>query len=302
MTQRVVEFKFPVKTVVVAGVSFLALLVGVSNTYFIQPGETAVVTRAGNLDAIWSQGMHFSLPLVSSVTRFDNRMASMTTDKLNTYTIDNQEVDATLVIQYSVPASSVKFVFTEVGDIKSKLYNMAVSRWKSEAGNVNVSDMANQRKNIERKVFNVVKDEAKRLYGVDVADVQLFNLDYQESYRLAQAKAATVKTEIEFASGQQTKAEIEAKTAKITASGQADKAIEEARGRAQSVALEKKAEADGIALVGSAQAEAQRKLADALTANPNLVAYQQAKQWNGQLPVNIYGSAPIPYMNVPQGK
>ena len=35
----------------------------------------------------------------------------------------------------------------------------------------------------------------------------------------------------------------------------------------------------------------------ALSQNQNLVAYEAVQKWDGKLPVNMYGSAPLPFID-----
>jgi len=62
--------------------------------------------------------------------------------------------------------------------------------------------------------------------------------------------------------------------------------------------LQAQAEAKGIQLRGEAQAAAIKAQADALKANTELVNLRRAERWDGKLPTNIYGSAPLPFLNV----
>ncbi len=291
------QFTHNWKKYLLGGAAALTVLVGWSNYYSVEPYERVVVTRAGNFQTVSEPGPHFTIPFITKLTWYDLRIVQFSTDKLNTYTVDNQEVDAIMVVQYVIPEKEVEYLFTSVGDPKNKLYNMVVDRWKIEAGKVNVSDIANNRGKLVKEVSAVVKTEAARLYHVNVLDVQLFNLDYQESYRTAQAKAATVKTEIESSEGLKTKARIDADTAKIAASGLANQAIETARGQSESVRLNAVAEAQRIKVVGESQAAAQELMAKALTSNPELVDLERAKRWNGTLPQNVYAGTPIPFLN-----
>lgn len=72
------------------------------------------------------------------------------------------------------------------------------------------------------------------------------------------------------------------------AKAEADKAVEEARGVADSTLLRAKAEAEAIRIRG-----------DALRSNAELVDLTLAEKWDGKLPVNMYGSAAVPFINVP---
>ena len=132
--------------------------------------------------------------------------------------------------------------------------------------------------------------------------MQLPNLDYQQSFRDAQAQAAVVKTQIEQAQGLRLKASIDAETARTKAAGEANAAIEAARGRAQSLQLEAEAQAHAVLIKGQAEAQAQQLMADALSRNAALVEYQKAMRWDGQLPQNVYAGTPIPFFQPDHGQ
>lgn len=60
-----------------------------------------------------------------------------------------------------------------------------------------------------------------------------------------------------------------------------------------------------IKIAAQAEAEAMRIKTNALAASKSLIEYErvqvekiQAERWNGQLPTNMYGSAPLPIMNL----
>lgn len=96
----------------------------------------------------------------------------------------------------------------------------------------------------------------------------------------ATQKAMTRENEI-----QQTKAE-------------AQKAIEEARGVAESKLAVAQAEASATKLKGEAEAIAIEAKSKALTQNPQLVQYEIANKWNGQLPTTTFGASSIPMLNL----
>jgi regulator of protease activity HflC (stomatin/prohibitin superfamily) len=280
------------------GIAAVAALSVVSGCFFnVDQNERAVVSRNGAFAYVAEPGLHFKIPFIDHTTQFPTDLLSFTTGKLNTYTIDNQEVDAVLRVQYRLPESAIEYTFANNRNYSSMLEGMVISRWKTAAGRVNVTDIANNRGKLVSDVGLIVKDEAKRLYQIDVIDVQLPDLDYQASFRDAQAKAAVVKTEIESAEGNKRKASVNAETAKIVAEGEANRAIEAARGLAESTRLQAQAEAGAIQIKGEAQAKSQELLAKALSANSNLVSLTYAQRWDGKLPVNMLGSAPLPLID-----
>lgn len=89
-----------------------------------------------------------------------------------------------------------------------------------------------------------------------------------------------------------------AETAKIRAEGDANAVRARAAGDADARILHATAEAKAIQLQGEAQAAAIRAQAEALKANPDLVSLRKAEKWDGELPTALYGSAPIPFMQI----
>jgi regulator of protease activity HflC (stomatin/prohibitin superfamily) len=287
------------KIVMLAAAGIVTLLV-VSLSYFtVAQYERAVVSRFGRLNYVAEPGLHFKMPFMDTVRTYRVDIQQFTTAKLNTYTVDNQEVDATLTVQWQLPVDQVAFIFTNTPDPGHQLEAMVIDRFKVEGGRINVTEFANNRGALVKKVYDIVRDEADRLYHIRVTDVQLPNLDYQPSFRDAQAQAAVVKTQIEQAQGLKLKADIDATTVVARASGEANAAIQAARGRAESVRLEAEAGAHATLIRGQAETEVQKLMAAALSQNATLVEYQKALRWNGQLPQAIYAGAPIPFLQAP---
>jgi len=294
--------RLPAKTIAIVCASVFAAAFLFGSYFTVAQYERGVVSRGGQLHYIADPGFHFKIPFFDVVRIYRVDIQQFTTKPLNTYTVDNQEVDATLTVQWQIPVDQVAFIFTNTPEPEQQLQAMVIDRFKVEGGRINVTEFANNRGSLVKKVYDIVRNEAERLYRIRVTDVQLPNLDYQESFRNAQAQAAVVKTQIEQAQGLKLKADIDATTVQARAAGQANAAIQDARGRAESVTLEAEAGAHATLIRGQAEAEAQKLMATALTQNASLVEYQKALRWNGQLPQAIYAGAPIPFLQAPAAK
>ncbi len=57
-------------------------------------------------------------------------------------------------------------------------------------------------------------------------------------------------------------------------------------------------EAKQKVMSAQAEAESMRIRSQALSQNKSLVEYEAVQKWDGKLPVNMYGSAPIPFINL----
>lgn len=284
---------------VAVAVLFIVLFVGALMSYFtVDQNERAVVTRFGHLQYVADPGLHFKMPFRDSTTAYRTDIQSQSPDKgVNTYTVDNQEVDVIFTTFYRIPSDKVEYVFTNNRDYRARLFSITVDRLKAAMGQVNVQSVAEKRGELRDLIkATLIKDAAP--LGIEVTDFQLTDMQYTEAYRTAVNNAAVQKANVEGFEYQRQQSEKAALTAKINAEGQANAARATAAGQADALLLNAQAEAKSIALKGEAQAAAIKAQSDALKGNTDLVNLRKAERWDGKLPTAIYAGAPIPFLPV----
>lgn len=279
------------------GLIALLLIVIFLMTYFtVDQNEMAVVTRFGQLEYVADPGLHFKMPFVNSTTDYRTDIQDLAPDKpVNTYTIDNQEVDVRFTVFYRIAADRVAYIYTNNRDYRDRLFSMTVDRLKAAMGQVNVQSVAEKRGELRDVIKATIQKDAEPM-GVDVTDFQLTDLQYTDSFRQAVNNAAVQKANIESVEYQRQQAQKQAETAAITAEGTANAVRAKARGDADAVLLAATAEAKAIALKGQAQADAIKAQTAAVGNNPLYVQLRKAENWDGKLPVAIYANAPIPFL------
>lgn len=67
---------------------------------------------------------------------------------------------------------------------------------------------------------------------------------------------------------------------------------------AQNRTEQTKQEAQQRVITATAEAQSMKIRADALSQNPKLVPWEAVQKWDGKLPVNMYGSAAVPFIDV----
>lgn len=276
----------------------LMVLVVFLMTYFtVAPNEVAVVTSFGKISYVAQPGLHFKTPFVNSYETFRTDILEVAPDKgVNTYTIDNQEVDVIFNVYYRLSPDKVAFIYANVPDYRQRLYIMAVDRLKSQMGKVNVSSVAEKRGELRDAIKTTLAADAKAL-GIEVTDLQLPDMQYTDSYRAAIGAAAAAKAGVETRIYAQQQAQKDAETVAIQAEGAANAQRNQAQGAADATLFQATAEAKGIALKGEATAEAIKAQASALSANPMLVELHKADHWDGALPATMLQSA-SPFMSI----
>lgn len=279
------------------GVLGVVLFLG---TYFtVDQNEEAVVTNFGEFSYVADPGLHFKMPFMQSVTHYRTDIQSLEpSQRVNTYTIDNQEVDVLFTVFYRVPPDKISFIYSSNRDFKERLYSLTVDRLKAAMGQVNVQSVAEKRGELRDAIKVTLTKDAAPL-GIAITDFQLTDLQYTDAFRQAVNNAAVQKANVESFEYQRQQAEKQAQTAAVAAEGTANAVRAKARGDADARLLQATAEAKAIQLQGEAQAAAIKAQADALKANPDLVNLRKAERWNGELPKTMLSNV-MPLMNVGQ--
>lgn len=260
--------------------------------------ERTVVARFGQLSHVAGPGLHFRIPIVDTLETFPVNIQRISKDRVNTYTIDNQELNAAITLNYRIPEDKVDDVYKNNRDYKANLEFYMVDRFKREMGKVNILQVASRRGEVAASVKKTLEAEATTIFGIAIVDFQITDLSYTDSYRRAVDAAATAKAKVEQAEQEKREAEVVALRKKIQAEGEANAEREQARGKADAQLLLATAQAKGKELVGLAEAKALEAQGEALKSNIGLIQLEYAKRWSGNLPVNMYGSAPLPFITL----
>lgn len=270
------------------GIAALILLIAIFGSFFtVHQYERAVVTTWGKFTYVADPGLNWKIPFVQRAHPIRTDILTLTPSDpkgVNTYTVDNQEVDIYFNLFYRVPPANVAFIYENAQDYRERLFNIAVDRLKSELGKVNVAHVAEQRGMIRDRIRKVLVEDAKTL-GVDITDFQLTNIEYTKSFKTAVEQAVTARQMIETREREAAQEKQVAERNRIKAQGEADATLTRAT-----------ADAKAIQLRGEAEAAAIRAQAEALKQNTGLVELRKAEKWNGALPTQML-SGVVPFMN-----
>lgn len=296
------------------GVVVAAIVWCVSTAYFSVPAtHFAYVTRFGRVVSPEAgplgPGLHFKVPFVDHADRLRVSIDTIALDKIQAYTKDTQPVSLQLSITYSIPRESVYRLLYEVGragnvDIESNVNAVTNDRVRSIVGQHDIVRVAGEgREEVIRQIKTVLTDELRRLFAIDVHDVQLAALNFSQAYEESINQATLSKTAKLKAELERDRKKIEAEAAVAEATGRANAEIESARGRklaaiaaaegeAESISLHAKADAGAIAARGAAEAEALRAKVAAGGGAESYVRYVQAQaalNWKGEVPSTMLG-------------
>ena len=285
-------------------------IIGGSCISTVPTGHTGILSTFGRVeDKNLPEGMNFHAPW-QTITTMTNK-EQIFTEKNLCFSADLQEVAYTYTVKYSLLPSSAPTIYKTVGTdyfnilIKPQVNNAI----KAEFGLVEAENMTELRTQLQAKINETVKAFASQ-YGIEVS-VVIDDFDFSDAYtnaieakQVAEQEALRDKTqqqmETERARQQAERAKIEAENAAAIRKINAEADAEAAKVKAQADYEVAQLEADAIAYKGQKEAEATQALAAAIT--DEIVAYEYAKNWSGNLPTYMMGgSGALPIIDIPMG-
>lgn len=283
------------------------VLVVVSCISSVPTGHTGILTTFGAVsENVLPNGVNFHAPWQNVVTMSNKEQTF--TEKNVAFSKDLQEVTYTYTVKYSLNATSAPTIYKTVGAdyfnilIKPQINNAV----KAQFGQCEAENMTETRNEIQRAINDAVVSYAEE-YGITL-QMFLDDFDFTDAYtnaieakQVAEQEALRDKTQQEMETerarqaAERTKiqAENDAAIRKINAEADADAA----RVKAQADFEVAQLEADAIAYKGMKEAEATKALAEAIS--EEIVAYEYAKNWSGNLPTYMMGeSGMLPILNL----
>lgn len=287
------------------------IIVGVSCISTVPTGHTGILTTFGRVeDRNLPEGMNFHAPW-QNITTMTNK-EQIFTEKNLCFSADLQEVAYTYTVKYSLLPSSAPTIYKTVGTdyfnilIKPQVNNAI----KAEFGLIEAENMTELRTQLQAKINETVKTSATQ-YGIEVS-VVIDDFDFSDAYtnaieakQVAEQEALRDKTqqqmETERARQQAERTKIQAENDAAIREINANADAEAARIKAQADFEVAQLEADAIAYKGEKEAEATAALAAAIT--DEVVAYEYAQNWSGELPQYMMGgSGALPIIDIPMGE
>jgi prohibitin 2 len=292
----VAGFKWNLNLKWIAAVIVLLLVVLVVWPFYSVPtGSRGVVTQFGKIVGIEGEGLAV-LPPWQKLSNFSIRAETADIENAEGSTSDTQPVKVSMTVRYSIATDRVSEVFEKYshdGNLSSYVQTATQEIFKAVTARYTAPDLISQRSKVSSDINAALRDKLA-LYGAQVINIDMRNFAFSESYMHAINEKVTQE---------QLRLGAENKLKTVEAEQKQKVAVAEA----EASALRAKADGEAYAnlKVATAQADALKIQNAALAQNKDVlelrrieVALTQAKAWNGVLPVNMYGSAPIPFLNV----
>jgi regulator of protease activity HflC (stomatin/prohibitin superfamily) len=203
-------------------------------------------------------------------------------ESISFQTVEGLSVNADIGISYSIDPAKVPAVYQKYRKGISEITDIYLRNMVRDALVTSASDLA-----IESVYGRGKADLIKEVEAEVRAQVQPIGINVERLYWVGDIRLPEQVTKSINAKIQATQISMQRENEVKTAEAQAAIEIAKARGDSQAVLLRAEAEAKSIQM-----------RADALSQNARLVELNAVDKWNGVLPVNMYGSAPIPFIGL----
>lgn len=243
----------------------------------VPTGHTGVVTTFGHVeDYTYEAGIHFKNPL-SNVINMDNRTQKETLE-LSCFSSDIQEVAITYTVNFQIDKENAQNIYRTIGvNYYDKIIVARVQDCvKTVAAKFSAENLVGSRNEFSIQIEEMLKASLAQ-HNIQLVGASVENMDFTDAFTEAvEAKQVAEQN-------------------KLKAQTEAQQKVIEAEAAAQVKVIEAQAEADAILAKATAEAEANKKLAESIT--KELIDYQYAEKWDGELPQITGGDSVIPVLD-----
>lgn len=293
----------------VLSIFVLAILAG-SCIYSVDAGETAIVTRYGEITDQKTSGLNWKSP-VEDVTYFSTRESKIDFGQfdhktgdvisgLSAYTSDRQTATVALTLTYQI--TDPEQVYVKYKSTDNMVNTLVAPRVRQQLEIVFSKYTALTAVERRGEFATVLRQEISKVfegYPLSINDVQAvfnFSREYEAMIEDSVNKDVAVRNQ-----ERATRIAAEEEKAKqLRAESDAKIKVLEAEADAKQKTLQADAEAHAIKVKGQAEADSAKALAEALSKNQDLVALKTAEKWNGVLPTYIPQGTVMPFVQLPQ--
>ena len=256
----------------------------------VPTASVGVVTRFGEVSGeVLSPGFHVK-GWFSKINSISTRTQSYSLSTA-AFSSDIQQVDVTIRVSYNVDEQSAPTLFVTVGkDYESILLQprmtentkIVMARYSAEA-------LVENRGTLSEEILVLMQTDLAP-YGINVTSVSIEDIDFTDAF-------TTAVENKQVATQEKLTAETEQERLTMEAEAEQERRLLEANTDAEIKRIATDTEAYDIATRATAEAEANKKIAESLTAE--LIDYIQAQNWDGALPASYVGTGDLlPVLNL----
>ncbi len=244
------------------------------------------------------EGLYFYNPISTSMVSIDTRLQREKI-RLETYTKDIQQATMSLTVNYNIDPMKAHELYQRIGLAyqNTLIEPNVLSAVKDVVGKVEADKFINNREVVTQEIKEKISAILSPSH-ILVQEVAIEDISFSSAFESAiEAKQIATQEAIK-AQNETVRVAEEGKQQVIKAKAEADSQKAASEAKAYAIKVESEAKAEATKQIGLAEAAAIREKSKALSENSRLVELTKAEKWNGALPQNMYGSAPLPLINL----
>lgn len=275
-----------IKLIVIGVLLLIVLLVLLSSIKVVNTGYLYVVERLGQFHRILEPGWHFMIPGVDFVRKkVSTKQQILDVPPQSVITKDNVKISVDNVIFYKM--LNAKDAVYNIEDFKSGIVYSATTNMRNIIGNMSLDEVLSGRDKINSDLLSII-DEVTDAYGIKILSVEIKNIippaEIQQAMEKQMKAERNKRAAILEAEGQRQsqieRAEGEKQAKILSAEAEKQANIRRAEGLRESQLLEAEGKAKAIEQIAIAEAEAIRKVNQAIIesgTNETVIALKQVE-------------------------
>lgn len=169
----------------VLGLMVGGLIIGSPPWFIVEPSEMAGIRRLGKVitQAPLSEGLHFKAPFLDEADIMQVSLTAFQVDDLPIFTVDNQWINVSVGISFTVPEISVFKLLYQVGrsgnfDIDRNLRPVISESTTLVFSRHPAEKLTQEREQIVKELETELAAALQRVFGLAIEDVQIANIHY----------------------------------------------------------------------------------------------------------------------------
>ena len=248
------------------------VILALSAFFIVPPGEVAIKTRLGSIVDSYSEGMHFKVPLLESITRFSIQIQRANI-KTQAFSKDLQTMNVLLVVNHRIQRETAVSIFRNLGPgYVDNIVNPAVQEvFKAIAARYSAEKVISERSTLVEEINAEVKERLTKK-EIIVTDISVVDLDFTDQFLKAVEDKQVADQQAQMAG-------------KLVEKAKRDAEQQIAKSRGEAEALRMQREQVTPQLIELRKVDAQLKAIE---------------KWNGVLPG--YVGAGVPFISIEKGR
>jgi len=169
--------------IVTAVIAVLIVLVASSSAFVVSEGQTAILLQFGRIvESNFKPGLHFKLPLIQQVQRFDKRILTLDSAPERYLTSEKKDVNIDFFVKWRIadPSTFYTAVAGEESRAQVRLGQNVKDSLRVAINSHTLQEVVSSaRSDLAQGLVQAVNERAKNL-GIEVVDVRIKRIDLPE--------------------------------------------------------------------------------------------------------------------------